>query len=202
MSLNNVQSIPRRVIFHGNSLFHLSNGNVFYGFAVSNLVRPQLTNVVVQDYSYQGKTTAQLLAEFPTVVEPFVNEGDVIILWDGRNSMANNIGNETPAQALLDVKSYCSYVKALGLKVITLTCIPTNVLYVADADRLTFNSAMLADQSFCDAVVDPCALTEFDSVLDLTNLIYYNADQIHLTTAGYTLIANILVSPIQTVLAL
>jgi hypothetical protein len=195
----NVNSIPKRVIFHGNSLFHLSQGNVFYGFAVSNVVRPQLTDLIVQDYSYQGKTSAQLLAEFPTVVQPYVNKGDVIVFWDGRNSMANNIGNETPAQALIDAKAYCANAISLGLKVITLTCIPTSTTYVADADRLTFNTNMLADTSFCNAVVDPCALTEFNSVADLSNTTYYNADQIHLTTAGYTLIANLLAPTIQSV---
>jgi hypothetical protein len=200
MDSSSVNSIPRRVIFHGNSLFHLRHGNVFYGFAVSNLVRPQLTNVVVQDYSYQGKTSAQLLAEFPTVVQPFVSKGDVIVMWDGRNSMASNLGNLTPAQALTDVKSYCSNAIGLGLKVITLTCIPTSTLYVADADRLTFNSSMLADTSFCNAVVDPCTLSAFDSVADISNATNYNADQIHLTTAGYTLIANLLAPVIQTVL--
>jgi lysophospholipase L1-like esterase len=195
----NVNSIPKRVVFHGNSLFHLRQGNVLNGFAVSTLVRPQLTGVVVQDYSYQGKTSAQLLAEFPTVVQPYVNKGDVIVFWDGRNSMANNIGNLSPANALIDAKAYCANAISLGLKVITLTCIPTSTTYVADADRLTFNTNMLADTSFCNAVVDPCALTEFNSVADLSNATYYNADQIHLTTAGYTLIANLLAPTIQSV---
>jgi hypothetical protein len=53
-----------------------------------------------------AKLRLQLIAEFPTVVAPFVHEGDILIFWEHTNDLTTAIGNRTPAQALRDAKDY------------------------------------------------------------------------------------------------
>lgn len=181
----------KKVIFHGNSLFHLSAGNVFYGNAVSNYFRGLLKTAnnisPVFDYSYQGKTTRQLTTEFPTAVAPYFKSGDILIHWELTNDL--NAG-QTPAQCLVNLKAYCTQAKAMGLVVYVLTCIPRNPTFISNSDRLTLNSLILADTSFCDGVIDVCTLSQFDNGSDYTDTTYYNADGTHLTTSGYNLISQ------------
>jgi lysophospholipase L1-like esterase len=86
-----------------------------------------------------------------------------------------------------------------GLIVITLNVIPRLNTSFSDATRLTFNSLIDADHDWVDEYIDICAEPEFDANADRLNTTYYNADEIHLTTAGYTLIANLLAPTIQSV---
>lgn len=169
-------------------MFHWGNNNLPYGNAVSNYVRDNLpTKRAVFDYSFQSKTTRQLRDEFPSVVAPFFKSGDILIHWELTNDL--NTG-QTPAQALVNLKSYCSQAKAMGLIVYVLTCIPRNPTWISNANRLSLNSLILADTSFCDGVIDVCAMAEFNEASDYTNTTYYNSDGTHLTTAGYNLIGQ------------
>lgn len=172
-------------------MFHLSANNLFYGNAVSNYVRSGLTTAgnkaPVFDYSFQGKTTRQLTTDFPTVVAPYFKSGDILMHWELTNDL--NSG-QTPAQCLANEIAYCQQAKAMGMKVYILTCIPRNPTFISDANRLTLNSLILADTSFCDGVVDVCTLPEFNEFSDYLNTTYYNADGTHLTTAGYNLIGQ------------
>jgi hypothetical protein len=187
---NSIVQFPKQIVFHGNSLFNYSNGNTRYGFTVSKTVRGLINNKVINDYSYPGKTTLQLIAEFPTVVAPFVHEGDILIFWEHTNDLTTAIGNRTPAQALQDAKDYVTLAHNAGLIVITLNVIPRSSASFTDAKRLSFNALLDADHSWCDEYINICAEPEFDSDSDKLNTTYYNADEIHLTTAGYTIIAN------------
>jgi lysophospholipase L1-like esterase len=54
--------------------------------------------------------------------------------------------------------------------------------------------------TFADKLADVGAVTQFDSQADITNTTYYNADQLHLTSAGYVLVANAVYPQIQTLL--
>lgn len=188
---NSILQFPKQIVFHGNSLFSYSNDNTKYGFSVSNTVRGLLsTPMVINDYSYPGKTTLQLIAEFPTVVAPFVHEGDILIFWEHTNDLTTAIGNRTPAQALQDAKDYVTLAHNMGLIVITLNVIPRAAASFTDAKRLSFNALLDADHGWIDEYIDICAEPEFNADSDKLNTIYYNADEIHLTTAGYTVIAN------------
>lgn len=178
----------KKIIFHGNSLFHLGNNNLFYGNAVSNYVRTNLVNKkAVFDYSYQGKTTRQLTTEFPSVVAPYFKSGDILLHWELTNDL--NSG-QTPAQCLANEIAYCQQAKAMGLKVYILTCIPRNPTFISDANRVALNALILADTTFCDGVIDVTLMTEFSLATSYLNTTYYNADGTHLTTTGYNLIGQ------------
>lgn len=179
----------KKLVFHGNSLFHLSQGNVYYGFGISNYVRTNMSpRPPVEDYSYQGKTTQQLTAEFPTVVAPYVHPGDVLVFWEGTNGIAASIGNQTPAQELVNIKAYITQAESYGLTVISLTCIPRNSTYVVDADRLSLNALILADNSINYKFIDICTETIFDAQADCTNTTYYETDQTHLKTVAQAVV--------------
>lgn len=178
----------KKIIFHGNSMFHLSAGNIFYGNAVSNYVRTNLVDKkAVFDYSYQGKTTRQLTTEFPTIVAPYFKPNDVLIHWELTNDL--NSG-QTPAQCLANEIAYCQQAKAMGLKVYILTCIPRNPIYISDVNRLALNALILSDTSFCDGVVDVTLIPEFSLATSYLDTTYYNVDGTHLTTTGYNLVAQ------------
>jgi len=185
------KNTQKKIIFHGNSLFHLGANNLFYGNAVSNYVRNGLitagNKAPVFDYSYQGKTTRQLTTEFPSVVAPYFKSGDILLHWELTNDL--NSG-QTPAQCLANEIAYCQQAKAMGLKVCILTCIPRNPTFISDANRVVLNALILADTSFCDGVIDVTLMTEFSLATSYLNTTYYNADGTHLTTAGYNLIGQ------------
>lgn len=185
------KNTQKKIIFHGNSLFHLGVNNLWYGNAVSNYVRNALiaanNQSPVFDYSFQSKTTRQLRDEFPSVVAPFFKSGDILIHWELTNDL--NMG-QTPAQALVNLKSYCSQAKAMGLIVYVLTCIPRNPTWISNANRVALNSLILADTSFCDGVIDVCSLTEFSTENSYTNTGIYNPDGTHLNTVGYNLVGQ------------
>lgn len=188
---NSILQFPKQIVFHGNSLFNYSNANTKYGFDVSNTVRGLLsTPMVINDYSFPGKTTLQLISDFPTVVAPFVHEGDILVFWEHTNDLTGTLGNRTPAQALQDAKDYVTLAHNAGLIVISLNVIPRLNTSFTDAKRLSFNALLDADHGWIDEYIDICAEPEFDSNSDRLNTTYYNADEIHLTKAGYTVIAN------------
>ena len=190
----NIPSIPIKLVLHGNSLCNLGgspNTYILFCFSTSNRIRTNfignLKAPVIQDYSIQGKTTAQLISDFPTRVQPFVNKNDIIIVWELVNSLRNGA---TPAQTLIDLKAYCTLAKQYVNKVYTLTCAPDGKLGFSDSDRLILNALILADQSFCDGVIDICQRPEFNNVSDALNTTYYHVDSLHYTTAGYNVVGD------------
>lgn len=184
----------KKLVFHGNSLFHLGANNLFYGNAVSNYVRDNLpTKRAVFDYSYQSKNTRQLTTEFPTMVAPYFKSGDVLIHWELTNDL--NVG-QTPAQALSNEIAYFNQATAIGLKVYILTCIPRNPTWISDANRVALNTLILAEPTFAGRVIDVTLMTEFSTATSYLNTTFYNADGTHLTTAGYNLIGQRIIDTI------
>jgi len=198
MKKNRCNSFSNKIVFHGNSLFHLGQGNLFSAFAVSTYVRSNLVNSPpIFDYSYQGKTTVQLTSEFPTVLAPYCKSGDTIIMWEGTNNMSSILGNKSAAQTLSDTKAYFTQAEALGLMVRTLTVIPRNVTSLDDTRRTDFNTLLLNDSDLTGKVINPCSLSQFDAYADVNDTVNYNADKVHLTTVGYNLIGSLIVTEIQ-----
>lgn len=193
-TINQIHSIPVKLVFDGNSLFNLGgapSSYILFGFSVSNRTRVDfIGNIkapVISDYSIQGKTIAQLITDFPTKIQPYVNKNDIIVFWELVNSLRTG---STPAQALTDLKSYCALAKQYVSKVYVLTCAPDGKLGFSNSDRLTLNALILSDPSFCDGVIDICQRPEFDNVSDALNTTYYNVDSLHHTQAGSNVIGD------------
>lgn len=191
MASSQVNSYAKQYVQYGNSLFHLSQGNVYYGFGVLTQLRSILSpKPPMNDYSYQGKNTQQLIADFPTVVAPYIHSGDVITICEGVNDLAVSNGNQTPAQALANLKTLSSLIQAKGCISVLLTCVPIDNTYVVDADRLALNTLILADTSFWNHVIDLTTETIFDTYTDVNNTTNYETDKRHHKTVAQVVIAN------------
>jgi len=183
----------KKIIFHGNSLFNYANNNLPYGWAVSNYVRDNLVNKKsIFDYSQGGKTTTQIVSEFPTRIAPYFKANDVYIFWDGINDL--NTG-KTVAQTLASSKTLATLAKAQGYKVYTLTCTSVNNV-VVEPLRIQYNTLLLSDTSFWDGVVDLTTIGVISDLNAYTNTTYFNADGVHFTTTGYNLIAQKIIDSI------
>ena len=120
----------------------------------------------------------------------------VLVVWCGRNDMAD--AARTPAQAVADLVTYVTGRKATGLydDIYCVTCIPS-LNTTLTATLLSFNTLLLASQNGgalqtagCSGVVNLNTLPEFDADGDYNNTTFFNADKVHLTTAGLALVAN------------
>jgi lysophospholipase L1-like esterase len=183
----------KKIIFHGNSLFNYGNNNIAFGNSISNYVRDNLVNKKsIFDYSQGGKTTTQIVSEFPTRIAPYFKVNDVYIFWDGINDL--NTG-KTVAQTLASSKTLATLAKAQGYKVYTLTCTSVNNV-VVEPLRIQYNTLLLADTSFWDGVVDLTTIGVISDLNAYTNTTYFNADGVHFTTAGYNLIGQRIIETI------
>jgi hypothetical protein len=188
------QSTDRNIIFHGNSLFNYGNANLVSGWAVSNFVRTNLANKkAVFDYSQGGKTTSQIVTEFPTRIAPFFKRGDIYIFWDTINDL--NVGR-TVAQTIVSTKAAAELAIAQGYRVYTLNCININNAPV-EASRLLYNAQIVLETPFCDGIIDIASISVLNAANSFSNPTFYNADGVHLTTAGYNLIGQKIIDSIN-----
>jgi len=130
-----------------------------------------------------------LTSDAPTNVDPVRNGSDSIcVIWAG----VNNSG--ATAEDIHDlIESYCLARKAAGWKVLVCTEIDAQ-----DAGRLAnnwptkyleLNTLLRADYTtFADGLAD---LGANANLQDATNTTYFSVDKVHLTNAGYTVVAGI-----------
>jgi hypothetical protein len=188
----------------GNSLSNRGEDN---GAAVPNthtlarLIIAGLTGIKPPVFSkgISAKTTRNLIDDFPTKIAPYVRSGDIYFFWEISNDMANG---QTPLQAYNNLITITTMAKALGMIVVQGTMIARNLggdPVDLEANRLSINSMLVSDHSFCDGFVDMGGLTEFNSIAAISNTTYYN-DGAHLKLAGTQLIANAVVPIIQSLL--
>jgi lysophospholipase L1-like esterase len=143
-------------------------------------------------YATSGATTA-LMAARAAEVDALLAVGspqNVLVVWIGVND-----GAALTAQQIYDnVKAYCLARRAAGCH---------KILLCSDIDsqaNMTWHNTTWpayraltdADHSFADGYADLGADPRLQNALDLT---YYNADKIHLTAAGYAVVAGI-VAPV------
>lgn len=189
-------SFPQRTTFFiGNSLMNYSSGNVAYGGALPNAAYVTIISTrktAMQNYSVGGKQTAQMITEFPTVLQPFLKPRDIVFFWE----IANDLGVVNAAQAYTNCQTYCGLVRAMGAKVVIATSIPSGG--PNEAAKATVDGNIRSNwASFADGFCDFRAVTHFQVAADSTDLTYYNVDGTHLTTLGYNTLAAV-VAPLLT----
>lgn len=197
----------RRIIFDGNSIMEYGNGNVVNNMEISRSVYTSLlaAGIKLDHFNYaRGSTTTQTLTgTLPTKIKPNVRDGDILVFFEIIND-AHDLINDTNGIVLhANVVAYCQLARSYGLKVVCLTGTARDFA-TDDADVtsriMACNALMRADPSFCDALADVGALSQFDEKADTTNATYYNADKLHLATAGYDLFASTIYNAVVTLL--
>lgn len=142
-----------------------------------------------RNIAVSGEGAPEVAAEFPTESAPYAMDQR----FGMRNYYVLNIGiNETPnksaATIYAEVTPIWARARALGYTVIACTLLPaqnganTNVNNTIENARTNFNALVRADATKYDYLADLAAVTVLQ---DPTNTNYFQADKIHLTTAGH-----------------
>lgn len=156
----------------------------------------------VQSYSYQladtlgrdnydvynlgvgGQTVVDMLADQSTQVLPHygVWSNHTVVIWGGTNDLSSGA---TAAATFAVLQSYVTALLAAGFRVKVLTMVKRGTGGALETKRVDYNA--LINASGWD-VIDVGARAEFS---DVTNTTYYQANQTHLTTAGYAIVAGL-----------
>lgn len=198
------------IVVHGNSLaigYASASAYTMYNGITGATLAP-----LASDYfncSTSGIATATLLANAPSVIDPLYNTGipaarRVAILWEITNDLANNLYTDTVAYN--NVKAWCQARKAVGWKVIVCTCLPRSnggLTGNFETYRQSVNSQIRANaigQGWADQIADMGGDATIGAAGASTNSTYYNADQIHLTSAGHTIAATYITTALNAIL--
>lgn len=126
--------------------------------------------------------------DFDTQIDPYgFRQRDVVVLWGGTNDIAAAASLATVETRL---QTLAEAIRAAGAKVVVLTCIArSNHDAAEETVRTDYNTWIRANwTTFADKLVDVANEPEFDAQADTSNLTYYG-DGVHLTDAGYAIIA-------------
>ncbi len=154
-----------------------------------------------------------MLAVGPTLVDTLFNEyttaspSRAVHLWGGTNDIGSGTGQAT--NAYNNTVSYGTARHAVGWKVIVMGIAARNGLFAGgqnhagfETDRQAIRTNMLADSStslggnlytgasYCDVYVDLAADANVGVDGSTSNATYWNADQVHMTNAGYAVVAG------------
>ena len=171
------RSLDTLVVCDGNSL--TTQG---YPLILNGLLTAKSS--VVQ-YGVGGQTTTQMASDVSSQIDVLYKAGrkNYLIAWEVGNDI---YGGGKAYDAYVRFAAYCNARRAIGWTVIALTCPPR--INVNDDTLQLANSYLLANYAtFCDKIVD----TRSDSRLATITNTYWTTDSIHLNTAGYTVIANL-----------
>lgn len=192
-----ILKFQQQVIVDGNSLTQKdgTNADLKYRMPLTLFTTLRGNSKIFggQYYGVTGKTTTQLIADFPTKIAPYLKINDIVILWEITNDLNSN--DLTSQQGYDNLVTYAGLVHALGAKVVMLGFIGRdNAGQDADINTRGFgvNTLINADHSWCDGWVDLGADAAFNSQAAASNATYYNADKIHLTNVGYDLVASLI----------
>jgi hypothetical protein len=126
---------------------------------------------------------------------------NIVVIRAGVNDMYVNDVNETIAYQAM--KAYCEQRRQKGWKVIVCTEINCTDASIDDSRRLSFNALIRNNwTSFADYLCDLGNTEHFNTATSHENTTYYLVDGVHLTAAGYQLIANAVSTAITTFLAI
>lgn len=154
--------------------------------------------VSIQNWGLPGDTIANMLGEAATQIDPEYDARkgrNFLCVWAGTNDMGSGTSDVTTTYN--NYVTYCAARRAAGFKVLSFTIINRadthNALW--DTGQPIFNSTIRANwQSYADALIDVQAQTNLQ---DPTNLTYFQSDKIHLTGAGYRIVAGLVKTAID-----
>lgn len=150
----------------------------------------------VVEVAVDGSGIDLVIARAATINENIPSNGiGILVVWIG----VNDITNYNAAQEYALIKQYCIDARTAGWKKIVI-CTEIDAQDNMDWHNTMWpalNALILADHSFADAVADLGGQTELKDATDVT---YYNADKIHLTDAGYTVVGNTIGATLATII--
>lgn len=145
------------------------------------------------NFGVSGQTIATSVTNVAKVDNLYnaANAKNVAILWSGINDVANGVAAATVYN---NIASWCTGRKALGFKVVVCTLPACGTLTGAqETVRQTVNASIVSNAAtIANGLADLAANSHFDAQADTADTTYYNADTVHLTNAGYGIVAGII----------
>lgn len=201
------QPKQRQIFFEGNSLFNQQiNQSGHYGFYIPSSVYNNLRSTYRLAYfshAIGSETQTLINSKVSTNLSPYVKYGDVVVIWEGTNDMSNN---SLSGQAAFDLLvTFVTTVRGYGAEVVVCTVTARDkagdaadlMTRIGDYNTLVRNNSVTYNYTVCDLAADPL----FDARADCSNTTYYDADKIHLATAGQDQVITLLTSTLTTLLA-
>lgn len=155
----------------------------YRNFAVAGSGFPDLTNraSIIDSYLQPGRGPGK----------------NILVVWAGTNDI--NLGGLTSSAALTRMQTYCQARQLAGWKVVVLTMLPVTSSTTTETSRIAFNTSVRSNwQNFANALADVGGDANIGAPGANTNTTYYNADLIHLTPLGYTIVAGYVQTALST----
>jgi hypothetical protein len=190
-----------QVVFDGNSL-------TFGQGATAGMDYPTQTIGILgngydkRNFGVVGQTTAQMLSDAVNQVDGVYSgfkPRNICVGWEITNSLYNSVATNS---IYTDYSTYCTVRRARGFKVVAVTCLPRNNPGTPagfEAARQGLNASIRANwTSYADALADVGADPTIGDSGDENDTTYYQSDKVHLTDAGYAIVAGIVEDAIAT----
>ena len=157
---------------------------------IAGLAGPQAT---LRNFAVPGQTTEHMIADAATEIDPLVatpHNTAVLVAWEWCNDSPNEV------QARIDrMVEYCQARRAAGWKVVVLTNSSRSAEDLIRRDDVT--AYIRANwPSFADALADVAADPHIGAAGTYTDPTYF-VDGVHMTTAGYDIVADIVRTQIE-----
>ncbi len=182
-----------RIIFDGDSLtygFRATKGDDY----PSVVMRGTPSSFHWHNFAVSGQTLAQMQGDAAEQLDrPYAGfPHKTLIAWGGVNDIYHGANAATVYERLL---TYARARKAAGWRVYVLTVLPFGpgslVPAAAEAERTTINDMIRANwRQFSDGLIDIASDNRIGAAGDETSPIYYNPDHLHLSDAGYAVVAE------------
>jgi len=139
----------------------------------------------VLNYAVGGQNTTQMASDVTSQIDVLYKIGrkNYLVAWEVGNDI---LTGGKAYDAYVRFAAYCNARRAIGWTVIAITC-PPRIGVNDDTLQLANNYLLSNYTTFCDKIVD----TRSDSRLATITSTYWSTDSVHLNTAGYTVIANL-----------
>lgn len=181
-----------RIVFDGDSL-----STEWIGVKWANQFRTLYGNRWDwRNVAVAGQGTAAMVDDAVAQVDPLYDATapvNIVTCWCGTNDVDWDV-------SYTNIAAYAAARRAAGFKVVAFTILPraddTEPLY--EAARLQFNVDMRAGwATFADALADVCADSRIGDPGDELDETYYDSGHVHMTAAGYAVVAGIVKTAIE-----
>ncbi|MCK9571123.1 GDSL-type esterase/lipase family protein [Candidatus Pacearchaeota archaeon] len=190
--MGQTQATGANIIFEGDSLTwgHQSPDTTSY----PETLMASYPGVYWCSMAQGGDLLAQMTLDGPAQVDPLLSGAarNVLVFLGGTNDLGG--GGRSAAQVESDIEAYCLARKTAGWEIILCT-IPNSLSFT---DNLIVNQWLRAHYTdFADRLADIALIDELLDASDATHFI----DGVHLTDAGYGLVASVIKTTLDGLLA-
>ncbi len=196
-----VPSVTPQIVYVGDSLTSGLFGTHPYPFYITlptyNGVTLNATNI-----GAPGLDLTTMFSNEVSNLDPlYAYRGglNIAVIWGGTNDIAQD--NKTASQTFATLQAFTQHVRSKGFKVIVATAISrggSNGGGQFDAQNQALNLLIRNNWSqFADALTDLAGNTNLGATSAYLNATYFNADGIHLTDTGYSLVGSIVQNTIN-----